>query len=101
MRARGLPRYLRSGKKDEGMRLIARFRLGNEMREGRYWESEDERACRICGREEESWEHVLERCVDGGNVHEREEVLKVLNESGKGYEWMKGLTEYRNEKMGR
>lgn len=28
---------------------IARFRMGNEMRESRYWEEEEKRSCRLCG----------------------------------------------------
>lgn len=41
---------------------MARFRLGNEMRKGRYWECEERRKCRLCGEEVETWEHVWERC---------------------------------------
>lgn len=33
-----------------------------EMREGRYWEVEEKRRCRLGGLEEESWEHVVEVC---------------------------------------
>lgn len=28
-------------------RRVARFRLGNEMREGRYWEKEDKKICSV------------------------------------------------------
>lgn len=38
---------------------IARFRLGNEMRDCRYWEKE-ERKCRLCEWKKETWEHVRE-----------------------------------------
>lgn len=41
---------------------VARFRLGNEVREGRYWEEEKEKMCRLCGGEVETWEHIWERC---------------------------------------
>lgn len=41
---------------------VAIFRLGNEMREGRYWKEEEKRRCRLCGEERESWEHVWEEC---------------------------------------
>lgn len=30
-------------------RRVARFRLGCEMRGGRYWEGKEERRCRLCG----------------------------------------------------
>lgn len=44
------------------MSKIARFKLGNEIREGKYWKGDEERRCRLCGMESESWEHLLERC---------------------------------------
>jgi len=51
-----------SGKFKEMMgrrcRRIAKFRLGNETKEGRYWEGEEERKCRLCGNGMESWEHI-------------------------------------------
>jgi len=40
-------------------RRVARFRLGNEMREGRYWEEEKNRLCRLWNKLE-TWEHVWE-----------------------------------------
>ena len=45
----GIPMYLEKGWAEERWRRIIRFRLGNEMREGRYWEEEEKRKCRICG----------------------------------------------------
>lgn len=42
-----------------------RFRLGNEMRERKYWMEERKRLCRISGWEEERWEHVLWWCRRG------------------------------------
>ncbi|XP_011881792.1 PREDICTED: golgin subfamily A member 6-like protein 1 [Vollenhovia emeryi] len=101
IRTEGTPRYLKERGKEKRIRAIARFRLGNEMREGRYWESEEERKCRMCGGEVESWEHVLERCENEGSRWERGKVLELLHEKGGGYEWMKELMEKRKEKMGR
>jgi len=45
------------------MRRVARFRLENEMNEGKYWEEEKKRRCRICGWEEKMWEHVVKVCM--------------------------------------
>lgn len=28
---------------------MARFRLGSEIRESKYWEKEEKKVCRICG----------------------------------------------------
>lgn len=35
------------------------------MKNGRYWEEEEKRRCRICKGEKESWEHVWEGCLRG------------------------------------
>lgn len=42
------------------MKKVARFQLRNEMKD-KYWKEEEERKCRLCGREAERWEHMLER----------------------------------------
>lgn len=60
----GVPEYLRNGWGESRWNRVARFRLGNEVREGRYWEQENRRMCRGCAREVESWEHLWERCRD-------------------------------------
>lgn len=59
----GKPRYLtkQNNKKSE-LETRARFRLGTETRANKYWTSEDERKCRLCGKEEETMEHVMEKC---------------------------------------
>jgi len=84
------------------MSWIARFRLGSEMREGRFWEEEEKRKCRLCGWEEETWEHVVEVCMrkEGGGGKMRIEDL--LDEGGGGEGWMKRLQKRREEqgKMG-
>lgn len=48
---------------------IARYRLKKEIKEGRYWAIEEERKCRLCREEEETWEHVWEAC---GRSEEKE-----------------------------
>lgn len=101
--ARGIPKYLVAGWSEGRYRRVARFRLGNEMREGRYWEKEEERRCRICGGEEETWEHVLERCTreeEGGERGIGEMIKEILDEGGKGEEWMKRIEERRGEGEG-
>ncbi|KYN20536.1 hypothetical protein ALC57_07111 [Trachymyrmex cornetzi] len=49
IKGEGLPKYLNKGWGEERWRRVARFRLGNEVKEGRYWEEEEERKCRLCG----------------------------------------------------
>jgi len=50
----GIPEYLKKGWGEGRWRRIARWRLGNEIREGRYWEEKEKRICRLCEGEEES-----------------------------------------------
>lgn len=42
---------------------MAKFRLGNEVRERCYWKEEKEKKCRMCGFERKTWEDVWEDCV--------------------------------------
>ncbi|KMQ86810.1 hypothetical protein RF55_14109 [Lasius niger] len=60
-----IPEYLKKGWSEERWKRIARFRLGNEMKESQYWEEEEGSKCRICERERETWEHVWESCGRG------------------------------------
>lgn len=55
----GIPGYLKKvGEKEwwSRWRRMAKFRLGNGIRGGKYWEEEEEekRRCRLCGAEEET-----------------------------------------------
>jgi len=42
----GIPEYLKKGWGESRWQRVARFRLGNEMREGKYWEEEEKRTYR-------------------------------------------------------
>lgn len=75
---------------------MARFRLENKMREGRYWEREEKRLCRVCGLVGKGWRHILEDC----EIWKAEEIWKemvevVLGEDDEGKIWMAKLEEYR------
>lgn len=73
---------------------VIRFRLGNEMRGGRYWEDVENKVCRVCGGEEETWEHVWEKCERNGErgVKGWQEVMReILGEDGEGEEWIRGV----------
>ncbi|XP_029155197.1 cytochrome P450 4g15-like [Nylanderia fulva] len=59
---------------------MARYRLGNEVKGNRYWEKEEDRKCRICGRRLETWEHVWEECMDWGKEESWQEMIKVYTE---------------------
>lgn len=61
---------------------MARFRVENEIRDGRYWLKREERLCRICGWDEKGWEHVLERCRREGEDEEiRKEIYERIKET--------------------
>lgn len=44
----GIPKYLMRVWGENRWRRIMRFRLGNEILEGRYWEEENKKICRLC-----------------------------------------------------
>ena len=57
--------------------------MGNGVREARYWEEIEKRVCRVCGNEEETWEHVWERCRERGDIGSwQENVREVLGGRG-------------------
>lgn len=53
VKGEGIPEYLKKGWGESRCRRVIRLRLGNEMREGLYWEKEENRKCRVCYSEEE------------------------------------------------
>lgn len=53
----GILHYLKKGWGESRWQRVARYRLGNEMGKGRYWEEEDRRKCRVCGWGKETWEY--------------------------------------------
>lgn len=59
----GFPEYLRRKGERGSHKRRARARCGNEELGNRYWLREEERNCNICGREEGTLEHLMERCV--------------------------------------
>lgn len=71
IRVEGVQKYLKEEWKEER-------RLGNEMREGRYWEEQKNRMCRICGWEDKTWQHVMERY--SGKQREEKEIGERIGE---------------------
>lgn len=49
VKGEGIPRYLKKGWRESKWRRVARFRLGSEVRESKYWKKEEKKICRICG----------------------------------------------------
>lgn len=84
VRSEGVPEYLNEDWGESRWQREKRFRLRGEMRGAKYWEREEKRRCRVCGYEEETWEHVWERC--SGSLGEggwQENVKEILGAEGK------------------
>jgi len=62
VKGEGIPGYLKKKWGGSRWRRVARYRLGNEMREARYCEEEEEKRCRLCGRGEHIWEYIWGEC---------------------------------------
>lgn len=54
---------------NKAMEMKARFRLGSETRANKYWQAEENRICRLCEKEEETLQHVFEKCTITGEEH--------------------------------
>lgn len=98
MKGEGVPGYLKKGWGESRWKRVARFRLGSEVKESRYWEGEKLKRCRMCrGGGEESCEHVWEDCrewKEGGGSWQNA-VDWVLREEGEGERWMRELERKR------
>ena len=99
VKGKGVPGYLRKGWGESRWQRVAKFRLGNGMRGGKYWEDEKKRKCRVCGWEEETWEHVWEECMGWEEGGWQERVGEVLNDEGGGEKWMRSVEERRGERV--
>ncbi|KYN10179.1 hypothetical protein ALC57_17696, partial [Trachymyrmex cornetzi] len=98
VKGKGVPVYLGKGWGKGRWRRVARFRLGNEVRDGRYWEGEEERKCRFCGNGE-TWEHVWEECrrwTKGGDGS-WQVVGFILGDEGDGEGWMREVEEEKRK----
>ena len=82
------------------VRENSQIQAGERDEGGRYWEEEEERKCRVCGGEEKTWEHVLDRCSgeEGDEKGVGEKIMEILGEEGKGEEWMKRWEGKRRER---
>jgi len=65
------------------------------MREERFWEEEEKRKCRLYGWEEETWEHVVEVCMEKEGGSGKEMIVKILDKGGGGEGKIKRIQESR------
>lgn len=84
----GVPKYLKKKWGESRWKRMARFRLRNEMLRNKYWEDEERKKCRLCGKKEESWVHVWKKCRRVGESWQ-EAVREILGEKEKGEWWMR------------
>lgn len=86
-----IPRYLKDENKKK--KLIARYRCGNEENKNKYWKREIDRKCRLCGKQEETIEHLLRDCEKMGKTKATRE--DILADTGQGLPWMLQVEEER------
>lgn len=80
-----VPVYLRGRKGKKERSIIARFRCGNQTRGNQKWRTEEEKKCRICGKEIESLEHVVKECE---LTKDEMMIEEFLNEGGEGNNYL-------------
>lgn len=56
------PRYLISTKCGKNMSVLARVRCGNFENANKYWLSENEKMCILCGKDWGTFDHYIEEC---------------------------------------
>jgi len=53
-----VPEYLKKGWAEKRWKRMIKYRLRNEVRKGLYWADDEKKKCRICEKEEETWEYI-------------------------------------------
>lgn len=66
------------------------------MRDGKFWEEEKKRTCKLRGRERESWEGCREWRKKGERSWQQE-CRRILREDGKGEKWLRKIEEKRKK----
>ena len=61
-RKKGMPEYLRESRSEKEIKDKAKLRCGNMENANRYWLSEEEKKCILCGKEEGRLEHLIGQC---------------------------------------
>jgi len=89
------PRYLKIKGKGKKIKTIARFRCCNEWTGDKYWEKEEEKLCRICRKERETWEHIWRECDTRSNKKEEEIMMGEEFRSEPDIEWMLQVIQMR------
>lgn len=102
IRKESIPIYLKESKKKKKWRRVARFRLGNEIRERKYWIKERQRLCRVC-----DWKRRDGSMFYGGvgekekrleeTKETQERVKEILTGDGIGEGQMRTLEEEKNK----
>lgn len=101
------PGYLRKDSKLSRKEVIkiARHRMGNEARANKYWEKEENRRCRLCGKAEETIKHIMEECGisgDGQQESWKETMEKIAERRSRIWqlEWLRKRAKKEKEEEG-
>lgn len=91
-----MPAYLRKEWREGRWRRVIRFRMNNEMRGTRYWETEEKRMCKLCGRRHGNicWGNLW------GERRMGESLREILGQEGEKERWLKELEEKREKEEG-
>lgn len=94
-RVQGIPGYLtKPGEKGE-IKMMARFRCGNEGLANKFWTQDREKMCRCCGFIEETYEHITKECTEFEKTEM--EVRTLMCKENEGKEWMHRVLKRRRE----
>ncbi|XP_024874756.1 uncharacterized protein LOC112456453 [Temnothorax curvispinosus] len=93
----GLPEYLRRKGESGSHKRKARARCGNEKLKNKYWLREEERNCNVCGREESTLEHLMERCVWKSTSRVVLDDIIGEKETEGSYRWLKEREDKKKE----
>lgn len=58
IKGEAVPGYLKKAWGESRGKRVVRFRLGSSVKGKKYWKREEKKKCRLCVREEETWEHI-------------------------------------------
>lgn len=97
IRVEELLEYLKGRGERGSHKRRARARCGNEERKNRFWLQEEDRKCDICRWEEDTFEHLLERCSwKSSSMVEIEDILGE-KETEQGNRWLREWKGKRKE----
>lgn len=87
----GLPAYLKKSGTKGSQKLIARARCGSIEERNKHWLKEVDRLCELCGEDQGTLEHLLDKCT--GLEGEGPRIEEIINEkeNNRALNWLRNL----------